>query len=371
MKYTPHRLALLIVASMLTTGCGLFSNPGYHHRTEPSVGHDLMLIGALGGTEQGGTIQSFSIDPGTLHAEHTGKVHTPSPTFMTISKKTGVLYVTNETREQATVSAYRLNKISGELTLLNQSYTLGSEPTYVSTIDDKVLTANYGSGSITLFNTDKEGKLEQADWRIELGTAGISHPHAVVLAPNGRELFVPDLGQDKVFHFNVSRSTPPLTIDTEHTSLSKGTGPRHIILDDSGQHAYLIAEHSPRIYVYRHNNGQLTPLQTIDTGTHSVGAHIAISHDGRHLYASFRDPNPGIISYEIDQDGKLSEVGFFPTGLHPRHFALSPTDDYLAVASRDSNQVQVFVCDKTTGKLSRSKLTIKVTKPVFVLWQRF
>lgn len=365
-----HKLTLLIATAWILSGCGIF-NKIEHPQPTSGVDHELMLIGTLGQTEKSGTIQSYSINPETLRAEHTGKVLTPSPTYMALNRRNSVLYVTNETTDQPTVSAYELNKISGELTLLNQSYTLGNAPTYVSVLDDKVLTANYGSGSITLFNTDKKGFLEQADWRIDLTSAGTSHPHAVVITPNGKGLFVPDLAQDKVFHFNTSRTNPPLTIDTEHTDLPKGTGPRHLIFDGTGRYAYLIAEKSPRIYVYKHHNGKLSLIQTIDTGAHSTGAHISLSHSGKHLYASFRSGTPGILIYGVEADGKLSEVGFCPTGAHPRQFAISPTDDYIAVAARDSNEVQVFIRDKKSGKLTRSQLTILVQKPVFILWDRF
>ena len=365
-----HKLTILITTAWILSGCGIF-NKTEHPQPTSGVDHELMLIGTLGQTEKSGTIQSYSINPETLRAEHTGKVLTPSPTYMALNRRNSVLYVTNETTDQPTVSAYELNKISGELTLLNQSYTLGNAPTYVSVLDDKVLTANYGSGSITLFNTDKKGFLEQADWRIDLTSAGTSHPHAVVITPNGKGLFVPDLAQDKVFHFNISRTNPPLTIDTEHTDLPKGTGPRHLIFDSTGRYAYLITEKSPRIYVYKHHNGKLSLIQTIDTGAHSTGAHISLSHSGKHLYASFRGGTPGILIYGVEADGKLSEVGFCPTGAHPRQFAISPTDDYIAVAARDSNEVQVFIRDKKSGKLTRSQLTILVQKPVFILWDRF
>lgn len=370
MKRSIYKLTTLATTALLLASCGLFSTVEKTQSTS-RIDHEIMLIGTLGSTEKEGTIQSFSINPQTLRAEHTGKVLTPSPTYMALNPRTGVLYVTNETSSDPMVSAYDLDKVSGELKLLNQAYTLGRQPTYISVIDDKVLTANYGAGSITLFNTDKKGLLEQADWRIELGAETTSHPHAVVFTPNGRELFVPDLAQDKIFHFNANRTNPPLTIDTEHTDLPVGTGPRHIVFDRKGRYGYLIAEKSPRIFVFKHESGKLTLIQTISTGSHSVGAHIAMSHSGSHLYASFRDGSPGILTYKIESDGKLSEVDFTPTGAHPRHFVISPSDDFIAVAARDAGEVQVFVRDQATGMLSRSPLTIQVQKPVFVYWDRF
>lgn len=62
----------------------------------------------------------------------------------------------------------------------------------------------------------------------------------------------------------------------------------------------------------------------------------------------------------------LQKVGYQPTGLHPRNFAISPNGRYLLCACRDSHEVQIYAIDPTTGLLSPTPHSIQMSQPVFV-----
>ena len=363
-RYTA--LSLLSAASL--SSCGLLGGLDRNRDYVQIKPDDVLLIASLGASETQGAIESYLINPRTLKTRHTGTTYTASPTFLTLDPSKSVLYATNETTEEATASAFGYGRTTGVLTPINSSLVLGEAPTYISVAGDKVVTANYGSGSITMMYRGADGSLGQADWRIELGPKGTSHPHATVFSPDGKDLFVTDLGQDRIYHFNVSQGIPPLTIDDAGAKLPEGTGPRHLIFGKTGDYLYLIAEKSPKILVFKQHGGSLSLVQEVSTGAKGTGAHIALSPDGRFLYTSFRSGGDGIMVHSIAPDGKLMYVDFTPTLSHPRQFAISPDGRYVAVAARDGNQVTFFDRDPNFGTLTPSGISIPASRPMFVLW---
>ena len=100
---------------------------------------------------------------------------------------------------------------------------------------------------------------------------------------------------------------------------------------------------------------------------------IALSHDGRFLYSSHRDGGQdAIIAFRVDvQSGRLTYLSTTPTGRHPRHFAISHDDRYLAVAQRDDSLVSFYKRDRKSGELTLMKNVIRTDRPVFLLWESF
>lgn len=85
------------------------------------------------------------------------------------------------------------------------------------------------------------------------------------------------------------------------------------------------------------------------------------------LYASKHLKEDGIIVYSIDsQKGTLVQIGFQPTGLYPRSFAISPDGCYLAVVCRDANCIQIFERNRNTGLLKNTGKNIRLERPAFV-----
>ena len=361
--------ALSLGTALLVSSCGLFSRLPEGPGVAPtSRAEEILLVASLGESDVDGAIESYLINPRTMQTTKTGMTLTPAPTFLTLDAARKTLYATNELSREATASAFAFDGSTGLLTPINSSLVLGAAPTYVSSADDKVVTANYGSGTITMMYREPSGALKQADWRIELGEKGVSHPHAVVFTPDGSDLFVTDLGLDRIFHFNVTSGIPPITIAGEGVTLPEGTGPRHFVFDKKGAFAYVIAEKRPAIFVFKRHGGELSLVQEVKTGGKGTGAHIALSPDGRYLYTSFRSGGDGIMIHSVGADGTLTYVGFTPAPAHPRQFALSPDGHFLAVASRDGGRVTLFERDVNFGTLRPTGITIPATRPVFVLW---
>lgn len=82
----------------------------------------------------------------------------------------------------------------------------------------------------------------------------------------------------------------------------------------------------------------------------SHAADVAISNDGRFLYASFRGADC-IGVYALASDGAIVERrGFHPSGGRtPRSFTLSPSNRFLLAANQDSDSLVVWRRDEASG----------------------
>ncbi|MDO5017327.1 MAG: lactonase family protein [Porphyromonas sp.] len=365
--------AASVVLSVMVSSCGLLPFGGGQKSDHYNPEMDqLLLVGTYTDSKSEG-VYSFTYNPHSHHLQHKGTFITPNPTYMALDRRKAALYMVNETDKNAMVTSAAIDGQTGRLSALNSSYTLGDGSAYIATVGhDQVVTANYGGGSITLFDADKKGMLGQPDWHILLGDKGVSRPHATVVSPDGKDLLVTDLGQDKVYHFYVNRSNPPLTIDLDNLSLPKGTGPRHLVFDEKGKYVYLIAEKKPVVYVYKHKGGALEEVQKVELSlpAGTFGQHIALSPDGHFLYTSHTDGRNVITVFRVDaQTGRLNRVGEQKVGAKPRHFTFNPGATMLAVACRDADKVEFYDRDRTTGLLKPlTDLSIKVSRPAFVLW---
>ena len=197
-----------------------------------------------------------------------------------------------------------------------------------------------------------------------------SHLHCVTFTPDGKFLLATDLGTDCIYLFPIGKRPEAgkahSLLDESRVvriQMDSGSGPRHICFHPNGRFAYLISELSGKITVFSYNEGKLEHLQTIvcDPFVAEGNADIHVSSDGKFLYASKHLKEDGIIVYSIDsQKGTLVQIGFQPTGLYPRSFAISPDGCYLAVVCRDANCIQIFERNRNTGK------NIRLERPAFV-----
>lgn len=289
------------------------------------------------------------------------------------------LYSVSETNtDQASLVAYRFDKASGELTRINEQLTHGTAPCYVW-VDSQgrlAVTANYNGGSISAFPIQADGSLQPAEViAFEGGTPGSErqsapHLHCIYASPDEHYLYANDLGTDRIHKFELVASETGLRLQPGTPAffqLPAGEGPRHTTFHPNGRWAYLIGELSGHVTFLRYEDGNLTPVQTIEADSlHAAGsADIHITPDGRFLYASNRLQGDGIAIFSIDQaTGELTKVGYQLTGIHPRNFLITPDGKFLLCACRDSDLTQIFSIDPETGLLTDTGRSIASSKPV-------
>ena len=302
-----------------------------------------------------------------------------NPSFLAISPDKKYLYAAEE-NNPGTVSAFAIHPSNGELSFINSQSSGGSGPCYIST--DRTgkwcFVANYSSGSISVLPITHNGSLQKPIQTIQHDTVlamkikdGKPHAHSINMASNNKDVFVTDLGTDKIMCYSFDeKSGSLLKSNIPYIKTSDGSGPRHFAFHPNGKFAYCILETTSEIVAYKSNHQTLKHLHTIstlpeDSKEINYCADIHVSIDGKFLYGSNRGHN-SIVIYSINRKtGLLKLVGHQSTiGDFPRNFVIEPGGNFLLVANQKSDNIQIFKIDKKSGKLSYSNIGVKISMPV-------
>lgn len=335
-----------------------------------------MLVGTYtNGTSKG--IYTFRFNQETGAASPLSSAELSNPSYLAASEDGKFIYAVSEMNDSASaVNSFAFDKATGALCLLNTERTLGGAPCYVATNGKEVLTANYSGGNMSVFPLRKDGTLEPVDTLFEGSATGpdtirqsTAHIHCTIFSPDGKYIFATDFSADRILRFVLHPKDIIPHPSLEATHIEAGSGPRHLTFSPDGKRAYLISELSGKVTAFNYSDGKLEQIQTITADTIAArgSADIHLSPDGKYLYASNRLKEDGIAIFAVDPDnGTLAKVGYQTTGIHPRHFNITPNGKYLLAACRDSNVIQVYERDQTTGLLNDTHQDIIVDKPVCV-----
>jgi len=314
---------------------------------------------------------------------------TVNPSFLALHPGGDYLYAVNEVsqfdgKKSGGVTAFRIDKESGKLELLNQQASLGGAPCHlvVDMAGENVLVANYSGGNVACLPIDDTGKLEKASSFIQHEGSGVDpgrqkgpHAHSINLDAVNRFAFAADLGLDKVLIYRFDSNEGKLSVnDPAFAKLKEGSGPRHFAFHPEGRFAYVINEMKLTVvaFSYEPRSGELTELQAISTVPGKVErgfstAEVQVHPSGKYLYGSNRG-HDSIAVFSIDQKtGKLTAVEHEPTGGRtPRNFGIDPTGQFLLAANQSTNDIFVLRIDQETGALSPTGNKIAVPSPVCV-----
>src|SRR5690606_15055891 len=114
-----------------------------------------------------------------------------NPTWLAWSPERRFLY-TNDA-ETGSIQAYAVNAASGTLTLLNEKPTGAGHPTdiIVDATGRMIMSANYGSGTVTAFPVNPDGSLGERSGFAQHAGSGPNrdrqekaHAHGVTLSPD-------------------------------------------------------------------------------------------------------------------------------------------------------------------------------------------
>ncbi|MEU6610871.1 lactonase family protein [Streptomyces shenzhenensis] len=280
----------------------------------------------------------------------------PDPSYLALSPDGDTLYAVSETADGA-VAAYR---VKGDKPVLAGPPVPvgGSGPTHLSLYAGHVLTANYGSGSVTAVPVRADGALAGARSGVLQHVGGGPHerrqrgPHAhqVQPDPSGRWAVSIDLGTDSVRVCTLDGGTPALH---REIALRPGCGPRHLAFHPDGTSAYVVNELTPTVTVCRWDaeTGALRPLTETPVlpGAPAGDAYpsgIVVSSDGRFVWTATRGED--VLSvFAVEGEG-LRLTGTVPCGGHwPR--ALAESGGFLYAANERSGNVTWFAVDQETG----------------------
>ncbi|MFE0871202.1 lactonase family protein [Streptomyces rochei] len=302
-------------------------------------------------------IVTAAVAPGTGELTVlSGTDRLPDPSFLALAPDGNTLYAVSETAEGA-VAAFRVSGDKPEPA--GRPVPVGGDgPTHLALHAGHVLTANYGSGSVTVVPLRADGTLARAASGVLRHTGSGPHaqrqqgPHAhqVRPDPSGRWAVSVDLGTDSVRVCTLTDGA--LTVHRE-TALRPGSGPRHLAFHPDGSHAYVVNELAPTVTVCRWDaaEGVLQPLTEVPVlpGAPAGDAYpsgIVASPDGRFVWTATRGED--VLSVlAVEPDG-LRLTGTVPCGGHwPREIAES--GGFLYVANERSGDVTWFALDPATG----------------------
>ncbi|MDO4511207.1 MAG: lactonase family protein [Bacteroidales bacterium] len=323
----------------------------------------------------GDGVLSFVLDASTLEAECTGKYMMENPSFFTTDPTGEHYYAVGENGEWSMVHHLALGGMySGTL----ESVFTGGDPCHIMWLSKQTLcTANYTSGTVQLHDVDPVcNYLGQVAQTVDFHECGpsprqqSSHIHFCALTPDGEYLAAVDLGGDCIHMLKIVHNEDGTArlLRYGKTSVPPETGPRHLCFSHCGRYAYLITELSDEVLAFAYENGNFTFLQALKAAPEPAhaSAHIMVHPNGKWLYASVRRQRDGIAVYHIGDDGRLTQVAYTPTGLHPRHFNITPDGTLLLCACRDSDSIEIFRINATDGTLKNAHHPIAVAKPVCI-----
>jgi 6-phosphogluconolactonase (cycloisomerase 2 family) len=327
------------------------------------------------GTTPGISVYNFDTQTGDYEyiSEITGIIN---PSYLVVSPDEKNVYSVNEASNGA-VSSFAFDKTTGTLSLINYQFTEGADPCYININREQtaIVTANYSGGNISVFPLSEEGCIGTLAQTIDF-PAG-SHIHTVVFSPDENYLLVTDLGKNKIYIFQVSHTTGGMyltKLSNLTTILEPGSGPRHLAFHPKKKTVYSINELSGTVTVFNYEEEILTAIQNIASDTTpGVGrkgsADIHLTPNGRFLYTSNRLKADGIAIFSVNpEDGALTKAGYQETGIHPRNFIISPNGKFLLCANRDSNTIQIFEINPSTGLLHDTGKEINLHQPVCLKW---
>lgn len=301
------------------------------------------------------------------------------PSFFDVAPNKQFVYAVNETNG-GSVEAFSF--ADGRMTSLNIVSSGGAHPCHVE-IDKTgkwVIVGNYTGGSLAMLPINENGTLSEPTQVIQHTGSGPNkdrqekpHVHSVNISPNNKDVFVPDLGIDKVMAYRLNAEAGELTAGN-HQAVSAGSGPRHFAFHPNGKFAYVIQELTNTVTAFNYEDGKLTEIEEVTTLPENFDgksncADIHISADGKFLYGSNRFSDT-IVNYKIDEaTGKLNLLGQTSVeGKTPRNFTISPTGKWVLVANQDSDNIVIFSRNTETGAIAPTGKEIKVSMPVCLKW---
>jgi 6-phosphogluconolactonase len=313
---------------------------------------------------------------------------TASPSTLAIDSTGNFLYAGNEIfTPHGSVSAYKINRMTGDLTLLNAVNAIGA-PAHVGVDNTRkfLFAAEYvgsyfeafpilanGSLGPAVFHQKSAGNVDTSftqkpatsappgSFAFSAHEGPDGHPHQMETDPSNQWVVGSDAGQDRIYVWKLTPgATPPLTpAATPFVNTPPGDGPRHFAFHPNGLWMYSIQEEGDTIIFWRFNpaTGSLTNTQQVSSlppgfvGT-VFTSEIRVSADGRFVYGVNRLSDT-ISVFSIGHDGTLTQESHASTlGDYPRVITIDPSGQVMVSLNQRADNATTFRVNPGNGKLT-------------------
>jgi 6-phosphogluconolactonase len=375
--------------------------------TSSSHGQVLAYLGTYTGAasehQNGEGIYCFEVNPRTGElANRRLAASTPNPSWLALHPSRRFLYAANEienyTGGGGSVSAFAVDRATGDLRPLNTVASGGASPAHISldATGQWAFVANYAGGAVAVLPVHDDGSLGEAVCvRNAASAAGgthaaaadsasaaggghpASHAHMIQADLDNRFVIATDLGQDRIYSYRLHPATGQLTPVAAQPifRLPPGAGPRHFVFHPNRRWLYSLQEAASTVAFFRYDSsqGRLRFEQTISalppgfTGA-NFSSHVALGPSGRVLYAANR-LHDAISVFTIGADGELAFLGESPTmGGYPRSFAIEPSGRFLFACNQHTDNITCFRIGPDDGLLHFTGQAIPAPTPACLLF---
>ncbi len=220
--------------------------------------------------------------------------------------------------------------------------------------NDDLYAVNYISGSVIKLPDTlviHKGK------SVNITRQNAPHTHYINVSPNGKYIYVTDLGTDKIYTYDKNLNC----INT--TSASLGAGPRHLAFSDDGRYAFCVNELSSTVAMYKISDDKLILVDEKSTlfGGNPESTEAAVRCKGKFVYASNRGDD-SVVELSFDEKGLKQEKRYDCGGKSPRDFDI--IEDLIICTNELSDNVSVI--NKNGEILSELK---NIANPLCVSYQ--
>lgn len=300
------------------------------------------------------------------------------PSFLATHPSREYLYVVHEVQDGG-VTAFRRER-DGSLVRLNRVPSGAGGPCHCSVhpSGDYLFVAHYTGGAVSAIPIGNDGRLAAPSDTVHHEGSGAHperqaepHPHSITPGPNGRFLYVPDLGTDEIVVYELEEEDGTLS-RTGATSARAGAGPRHLAFQPGADVVHVVNELDSTVstFEWTPETGDISSTATVSTvpdgyDGDNFPADIHAHPSGRWVYGSNRG-HDSIVVFDAERDsGTLTPVDYPSTsGEWPRHFAIDVSGRVVFVENRRSDEVVAVRIDGNAGALEPAGSTVEVPSPV-------
>ncbi|BBG29648.1 lactonase family protein [Zymobacter palmae] len=352
--------------------------------------HYHLLLGTYTSGSSSKGIHHFRLECAPFQCREWALTPADNPSYLALDEEGEHVYATHEigADREGWVSSYRLEAHTGMLQVISTVPTKGSDPCHVAVSPQRrfLFVSNYSSGSLAVVPCDRHGQLHDPVAVITYGGGSGAQPerqqgahvHFAAATPDKRYLLVCDLGNDCMYRYPLldeSGDGCPLALDkVQRIELPRGSGPRQVKFSPCGRFAYVMGELDGCVYLFDYQDGDLRLRQYVLLAEswgeqEHGGGELAISSDGRFLYASNRGDFDEIAVFALDEEqGTMRRIQRLKTeGVMPRHFEITPDGGYVLVCNQGSGTLQLFDRDEHSGYLTHMQQCAFVDQPACAL----
>jgi 6-phosphogluconolactonase len=310
-----------------------------------------------------GTLSEFSRGAdGNLNFLRTAKVGAVNgPTGIAIDPSSRFLYVANE--GDGRIYQFRIGRDTGELAMIGEGAVDDGSASHpqqiaISPHGDFLYVTNSGKssdgknndGSIAEYAIDRTtGALKPLE---TFRGGGLEQPLGIAFMPNGKFVYVSDIGAGTIVAFAVE-SSGKLKLVASTPSLGDKPGrPGLIAVHPSGSFVYTVDRSQGSVVVAKAaEDGKLSVTETDHVGISTAGPFgIALAAMGPNVFVYTANLVSDTISSFVVQPDKMDLVGECPTGMgNPTGMVADPTGRNLYVVNRDASTVAQFAIAATNG----------------------